>query len=493
MKKIQARNILIISLILFTLLSFWLFSRFTVDDAFITWRYGKNLVESGHWNYNPADIDKTQAYTNPIYAFISIIPHLLHIDVVLFFKCFSVCIGFYFLFYLYKIGIQLEILLLFVALPATQIHLFSGLETFLYVFLISIYFISLSKSDYFRANIFLSLLILTRPESWILILVPPILFLWENKKIKLKFLIEKNMIYFLPLIILILNFIFHKSFFQEFIPNTFYVKSINNFSLKQFIRLIIFTSPIYILIFIYRKKWFITYFIYTIILIFKYSSSQLTMNYAERFSFHLFGPTAIIIVYLLNQLEYKKINSYISYFLLSLFIICVSYIFTKNQMSHLLTYYPKLLNCHSEIGKFIKNEKTIKCFSFGDAGICAYHSSKIALDNAGLGSRLITKNKGLNLSTLNAYNPDVIILYMNKNKIRSDCNQSVLYKWSLNRNYRKVTTCYFSEQNSYLLLSKLKLQGAKHLEYKSQINKNISFQLIDILKDSPFNYWHQTL
>lgn len=29
--------------------SFWIFSRFTVDDAFISWRYGKNLFENGVW------------------------------------------------------------------------------------------------------------------------------------------------------------------------------------------------------------------------------------------------------------------------------------------------------------------------------------------------------------------------------------------------------------------------------------------------------------
>jgi hypothetical protein len=72
------------SLIIF--ISFWLFSRFTVDDAFISWRYGKNLVDFGIWNYSPAIFDMTQAYTNPIFAVLSIIPNLFKIDVVLFFK-----------------------------------------------------------------------------------------------------------------------------------------------------------------------------------------------------------------------------------------------------------------------------------------------------------------------------------------------------------------------------------------------------------------------
>ena len=71
-------------------ISFYVFSRFTVDDAFITFRYGKNLIDFGIWNYNPSNIDMVQAYTNPIYAVLGIIPNLFNWDVVLFFKLFSI-------------------------------------------------------------------------------------------------------------------------------------------------------------------------------------------------------------------------------------------------------------------------------------------------------------------------------------------------------------------------------------------------------------------
>ena len=71
------------------ILSFYFFSRFTVDDAFISWRYGFNLISSGHWNYNPSSLDLTQAYTNPLFAFLSILPAYFNIGVVLFFKILS--------------------------------------------------------------------------------------------------------------------------------------------------------------------------------------------------------------------------------------------------------------------------------------------------------------------------------------------------------------------------------------------------------------------
>lgn len=46
MKKTTIKNRdILLYLLLF--ISFWLFSRFTVDDAFISWRYGKNLITYG--------------------------------------------------------------------------------------------------------------------------------------------------------------------------------------------------------------------------------------------------------------------------------------------------------------------------------------------------------------------------------------------------------------------------------------------------------------
>jgi hypothetical protein len=61
------------------------YANFTVDDAFITFRYGYNLVNHGIWNWNP-DNDLVEAYTSGLYAALSILPHAFHIPVVLFFK-----------------------------------------------------------------------------------------------------------------------------------------------------------------------------------------------------------------------------------------------------------------------------------------------------------------------------------------------------------------------------------------------------------------------
>ncbi|MCX5205021.1 hypothetical protein OG897_26635 [Streptomyces sp. NBC_00237] len=69
--------------------AFWL-CRFTVDDAFITWRYGKSFAESGVWDWNPfvegSGLPRVEAYTNPLYAFVSIVPAVAGWPVEAFFK-----------------------------------------------------------------------------------------------------------------------------------------------------------------------------------------------------------------------------------------------------------------------------------------------------------------------------------------------------------------------------------------------------------------------
>ena len=164
--KNKLSEILLILCILGTLLSLYLYSRFTVDDAFITWRYGKNLVEHGVWDYNKSSIDPTQAYTNPIFAIFSIIPPLMKWDVVLFFKVVSIFV--YVSFFVWTIQVTnrnwLMTLIIF-GLPATVIHAFSGLETLLFVFLVSVLLVVLHRRQFTTSIVVTLLLFLTRPFS----------------------------------------------------------------------------------------------------------------------------------------------------------------------------------------------------------------------------------------------------------------------------------------------------------------------------------------
>ncbi|WP_152546704.1 hypothetical protein [Amycolatopsis orientalis] len=110
----------------------FLFVRVTMDDSFITWRYGQNLVKHGIWNWN-SEGPLVEAYTNPLYAALSIVPALLGVSAELFFKVLAVCIAVLYIVVILRARLPRaqEFVLLAVALatPIFHLQLFMGLET----------------------------------------------------------------------------------------------------------------------------------------------------------------------------------------------------------------------------------------------------------------------------------------------------------------------------------------------------------------------------
>ena len=242
-------------------LTFWLYSRFTVDDAFITWRYGENLVSNGVWGYNPTLFDLTQAYTNPIFAVLSLIPPFCGVNVVLFFKLVSLATLVIFSAWFLKVTNRSWImLLLLLGAPATIIHAFGGLETLLFVALLSCLLVALDKNN-ISASIALTLLLfVTRPESWMLVVLVPVYFLINlpsppkvltikalknivlGIQFKWKVFIAAGILLAIPLAVL---FLFHKHYFGYALPNTFYAKSGAAISIQNLAKFIWFILPIF--------------------------------------------------------------------------------------------------------------------------------------------------------------------------------------------------------------------------------------------------------
>lgn len=117
----------------------FLFARLTIDDAYITWRYGRMLVQHGIWGFNPTP-PAVEAYTNPLYALASIIPGVTGIPAELFFKLVSAALLAALVVTVlcsriptYQRGLLLAMT---VANPTFHVHLWSGLETALFVLLL---------------------------------------------------------------------------------------------------------------------------------------------------------------------------------------------------------------------------------------------------------------------------------------------------------------------------------------------------------------------
>ena len=142
-------------------MSIYFFSRLTVDDAFIGWRYGKNFVDHGIWNYNPTRFDLTEAYTNPLMVYLSIVPNILNFNIVLFYKLISLLVIFLFVYFISKKFKEKNLnILIFFAISGVVFHIFGGLETVFFAIFVCLLFISLYEEKLLNSIIFTIILFL---------------------------------------------------------------------------------------------------------------------------------------------------------------------------------------------------------------------------------------------------------------------------------------------------------------------------------------------
>jgi len=443
-----------IVLIFGVLINFWIFSRFTVDDAFITWRYGKNLVLHGIWNYNPSSYDMTQAYTNPIYAFLSIIPAYFRIDTVLFFKIFSLLIICLFIsYYTRKTKQGAIILLVSFVLPGTMIHAFSGIETFLFIALLTALLILIYDESWYGTIITSVLLFYTRPESLTLLLIIPLIYCnWQsieykdifkttNYRYRIILSFIKNFItarsikvFFILLIILLPNLIISYLNFHNILPNTFYVKNSSVISFRFFRNVIKYGITLLPLIITYRYiavRKNIPIILFFLCMVVQYSRTDFVMDYSFRSLYHIFFPIVLFVFYVMEKDNQTCLitvtfydvkasrNIYFEYRkLCKTFIILLILFFLRGHFGELpstANYYYRALSAHAAAGKVvndIKEKYDIHSIVCGDAGMLAFHADIDSLDLFKLGSAVLTHN-GIKEAYL-LYEPDILFLHGNR-------------------------------------------------------------------------------
>jgi len=400
-------------------INFWIFSRFTVDDAFITWRYGKNLIDFGVWNYNPSTFDPTQAYTNPIYAALSIVPAALHWNVVLFFKFVSLILAVSFVIWFVRVRPQAKLpLLVFFAVPATMIHLFSGLETFLYVVLVFALFVALRSS---RQNLVIAItlgLFVTRPESWLLVVLVP-LYLSFRKTFRLGEFIKYFIYLAAPLGI---YFYVHLLLFGQALPNTFFVKSGQFFVGVNLLFWLLTLLPLFVVWVLGFRKLSVFGALFTGAVAFNYSTAFLSMDFAYRYVFHLVAPLVLFVIYLLSESEPRarvagKINTIFrnensNKAIVAAALVVLGAASLNPEVLVTANYYPKLLAVHGELGRMTKEiSKTepIRAISIGDAGLLPYVAELPNLDLYRLGTHLGAAH-GISQELINRYEVDFAVL-----------------------------------------------------------------------------------
>lgn len=455
-------------------MNFWVFSRFTVDDAFITWRYGRNLVEHGVWNYNPTTFDPTQAYTNPIFALLSVVPAFLGLNVVLFFKLVSlVALAAFVIFFLRRRPEANLPLALFFAVPATMIHIFSGLETFLFVSLMLLLFMAIKNDEGRLAVAVTAVLLITRPEAiLLLVLVPLVLGVRiEGRQLLINW---KRLVRITAVLLGIAGLIFvaNVAVFGEALPNTFFVKSGQYFFNGSFFLWLLAFLPLIPVALL--KLWRVVFFAVAFYLpvVFSYSTSYLAMDYAGRFAFQVYAPMALLAIYVLALKENRERLALI----LNRRVVSVSSVLValgllvptiSPAVADIAVYYPRLQAVHGDLGRAVNamgREGLVHVTAMGDAGLFPYETGLPNLDIRKLGTHLgamegvdreLVERYGVDFAVISDYTiaDGVLRPYVLREKLVHVCDAYmsptyVMEIWTHKTDERLIAVCEKSKKYS---------------------------------------------
>ena len=449
-KNINALRVFFVFSFLF--LSYFFF-QFTIDDSYITFRYSKNFFNLGVWNWNP-DQNFIECYTSTTYALLSFISHYLNIEPHIFVKFVGLLIGFLIfkriislkLFYLNEISIFIIVFFN----PFFYFHLFSGLETPLFIFLILEGLIFLHNRNYSSKIFYLILLLLpaTRPEGIIFSVLFLFYYFNQNKKLE-----NKSFLYFI-ILIGIFYFVLRYNYYGKLLPNTFYHKSIDGFSIYNFFDIYNFKrSIIYLIIiisiipFISNSKIKIYQILIPFVLVyFFYLNSRLSMNYAERFFIQIFLPLMIFL--------YIHINKKQAYFVLIISLLfSTSVVKNYDEILHLATYKSRLYYSYEKLGKTLNKYKDNNIsIAMTDVGILPYYSEIYTIDLVG-----ICRDTELefDLKYLNLQQPKLLVFLATGPNLK-DIDEN--YKWQ-----KKILEYKNLENNEFVHAGSIKFSFDRYL------------------------------
>ncbi|MHA1478702.1 MAG: hypothetical protein ACTSPU_10925 [Promethearchaeota archaeon] len=403
-------------LLLFQLL-FW---NFTIDDAFISFRYAKNLFVDQEMVFNVGEAP-VEGYSNFLWIMWMTLSFVLNIEIVFFSKISGLILCHLSVLVLYKLAFRLSkskdlsclIILFYVLTPNIALWSVGGLETSLFscLLLASVYFfildISVRKNRIIKLSPFSFLLLsLTRHEGAVLFAFTLIFFLYLlikskeiniNRRILLLFCYGGTfMITYAP------YFLWRIAYYNNILPHTFVAKQ-TGFDLLLFIErlifylpLLIFLLPTFFLIMFYyikRSNYRIKDVIHQYIILITLSLSIIILFLTSWMPGFRFTVPIIPLVYLLlpqplnflltnyrNKLKLSiKSKNFKS---ITVTVICMV------SISQIFTFYPfvdsygtGIKECNIILGKWI-NENSLKNSSLAvwDAGAIPFYSNIRTID-----------------------------------------------------------------------------------------------------------------
>lgn len=497
---------LLIGLLFFSIFLAYVW-RFTVDDAYISFRYAKHLAEGYGLVWNVGELP-VEGYTNFLWVVIIAFIHLLKLDPVFSTKIIGILalIGIVYLYW--KIAndvlqnnrtlgliVFCASLAFLLANPATAIHTVSGLETMFYTAcLLGVTYLAyrLTKSPEKRVCWLFAIVALIgsllRPEG---ILVSIALFVlvyilslqkgkleWDKKS----FLVPFVLAYILPIAAYM---VFRVYYFHELFPLSFYAKTVSHGGLFSGFYSLIgvsrFIAPFLIIILIaifqnieaiwHEQKGqyarFRTLLIITIATILStnviYLFSSLWMNYAQRFYYPSF-----VIIYIFsgislgllfngvngvwtNKTILKRYVKPVGCTLTVLLLLSANVIFISD-LSWEHKYGDRLPIAHVALGKALNDLSSHNLtFASIDAGAIPYFSEWHHIDMAGLNNKFIAKHGVATIDYVEKENPQLVIFISRDGEIpRHGGQQEPFIEFVQKRHYTKLPPVKWQE-NYYLV------------------------------------------
>lgn len=386
-----------IALVFFTLFlgvsSAFLFRNFTVDDAFITWREGENFSD-GIFSWNSHGL-KSDASTSPGYLLLSALAGLFDFDFVLFFKiAASLNIVILVITALRQDSVFKRVIFLSVATiaPISEVHIWSGLETGLYVtcmfFLIQRTWKEIQDGS--RPGLQVTLLALSctllRFEGLIFVgLVLVARFIAElahiNPSSRSQFFSHSR--WLLPsFAVFVVTCIFRFIQFGQLWPNSVSRKSLEQLPIGDFVLRALsnvqnFTwllAALFVLVlaanlgkFLPTKRFALAVVVsFPVVLILLYGVSDLQMNYASRFAWQVLGPLFLFVVSTSQHLRIREALST----LLATALVMVAV--PLGEIKELLNFYPSLVRSHGIIAEQFPTSAASSTVVLGDAGLIPF-------------------------------------------------------------------------------------------------------------------------
>ena len=381
----------------------YIFIQFTVDDSLITFRYAKNFVDSGVWNWNASPTDIVESYTNPLFAFLAIIPEVLGLNTIITFKISNIILLIFLLFRLLKEQNFILVFLFISTYGILYVHLYAGLETFLFVAVCLLAWLEMDKDDFTGSKLFLGCVLILpfiRPEGALFSLVLALYLV----RLNIKFLIPTLIV----CLIWIVYFWMRFSYFGELFPNTFYVKSSHALDgqniASNFLSMKFYLIFLLYYFFICQENIVRSYITLVLVVLVFYCFSDLQMNYADRFAFQVTFP---LIVISLIKYKFESFMRALIYFLL---VLSLSLISLKSSYAVVVSQYSHTLLSLHELGESLRKFRGSGRLLISDAGILPYKSGWHTLDYIGLGNKTVAHVGYLSYQQLDAYRPHLLLI-----------------------------------------------------------------------------------